>query len=120
MTITNEIFVVKRNYMGALFAGEQITITASHDSILVKALKRGFSDQQTLKNKSGKMLRDKNGKPKFELTTSGHWHHYAMEVRFAPCPLSSTKWHHYDITPDQWNQQLYNQFIDDLKSAGVI
>jgi hypothetical protein len=112
MQITNEIFVVKRDYMGAIFAGEEIRISASYDCILVKAINRGFPTHKLIKSRAKK--------PKFTLSQDGHWHHYAMEVRFAPVPLSATKFNHYAISPDDWNQQLYNQFIADLKQAGVI
>jgi hypothetical protein len=112
MNITNEIFVVKRDYIGALFAGEEIQIKSSSDCILVKVINRGWPTQERIKSQSKK--------PKFVVTQSGHWHHYAIEVRFAPVPVDATEYMSNAFSILEWHQQLYDQFIAELKQAGVI
>ena len=108
----NQIFVVKRDFMGALFAGEEIKISFSDSSVLVKAVNRGWPSQIPVKSR-GKAK-------KFTIGQVGNWSHYAMQVDFPPVPAHPTKYMHDLMNSGDWKKQCYAQFVADLKQAGVI
>ena len=108
----NQIFVVKRGFMGAIFAGEEIRISFSSDSILVTAVNRGWPDQVPVKSR-GKAK-------KFTIVEKGIWSHHAIQVRFPPVPPHPTKYMQNLFSPIEWNERCFCQFIEDLKLAGVI